>query len=67
MAIMMTGEVALPADRAKIWAMPNDAEVLEARIPGRQSLDKTSPLAAAFKGAIELCEVAPASPAPTQS
>ena len=67
MAMTMTGEVTLPADRSKVWAMLNDPAVLKACIPGCQSLDKTSdtsfaavarikigPVGATFKGKVQL-------------
>jgi uncharacterized protein len=72
MAMTMTGEATLPADRPKIWAMLNDPEVLKACIPGCQSLEKTSdtgfaavvkvkigPVAANFKGKVELSDLVP--------
>ena len=42
MAMTMQGEVALPADRATVWAALNDPEVLKAAIPGCQELEKVS-------------------------
>lgn len=70
MAMTMSGEVTLPADRPKVWAMLNDAEVLKACIPGCQSLDKTSdtsfsavakikigPVGATFKGNVQLSDI----------
>jgi carbon monoxide dehydrogenase subunit G len=36
MAMTMQGEVALPADRATVWAALNNPEVLKAAIPGCQ-------------------------------
>jgi uncharacterized protein len=73
MAMTMTGEATLPADRPKVWAMLNDPEVLKACIPGCQSLEKTSdggfaavvkvkigPVAATFKGKVELSDLMPA-------
>jgi uncharacterized protein len=72
MAMTMTGEATLPADRAKVWAMLNDPEVLKACIPGCQSLEKTSdtsfaavakvkigPVSATFKGAVQLSNLDP--------
>jgi carbon monoxide dehydrogenase subunit G (CoxG) len=69
MAMTMTGEVTLPAERAQVWAMLNDPVVLKACIPGCQSLDKTSdssfsavakikigPVGASFKGKVQLSE-----------
>src|SRR3984885_14695862 len=40
MAMTMTGEVTLPAERPKVWALLNDPEVLKSAIPGCQSLEK---------------------------
>ena len=34
MAMTMTGEVTLPAERPKVWALLNDPETLKAAIPG---------------------------------
>jgi uncharacterized protein len=72
MAMTMTGEATLPADRAKVWALLNDPEVLKACIPGCQSLEKTSdtsfaavakikigPVSATFKGAVQLSDLDP--------
>jgi carbon monoxide dehydrogenase subunit G len=72
MAMTMTGEATLPADRAKVWSMLNDPEVLKACIPGCQSLEKTSdtsfaavakvkigPVSATFKGAVQLTDLDP--------
>ncbi len=72
MAMTMTGEVMLAADRFKIWAMLNDPVVLQACIPGCQSLEKTSdttfaavakikigPVGASFKGKVQLSEIDP--------
>ena len=42
MAMNMTGEVNLPADRSTVWAKLNDPEVLKACIPGCQELVKES-------------------------
>ena len=41
MAMTMTGEVTLPAERPKVWALLNDPETLKSAIPGCQSLEKT--------------------------
>ena len=70
MAMTMTGEVTLPADRPKVWAMLNDPTVLKTCIPGCQSLDKTSdtsfaavakikigPVSATFKGKVQLSDI----------
>ena len=72
MAMTMSGEVALPFDRQKVWAGLNDAEILKACIPGCQSLDKTSdtsfaavakvkigPVGATFKGNVDLTDIDP--------
>jgi hypothetical protein len=72
MAMTMTGEVTLPADRPRVWAMLNDPEVLKAAIPGCQSLEKTSdasfaavvkikigPVGASFKGKVQLADIDP--------
>lgn len=72
MAMTMSGEVALAADRSRVWAMLNDPEVLKKCIPGCQSLEKTSdtgfaavakvkigPVGATFKGKVELSDIAP--------
>jgi uncharacterized protein len=42
MAMNMTGEVQLPANRATVWAMLNEPAVLKSCIPGCESLDKDS-------------------------
>lgn len=72
MAVTMTGEVVLPADRATVWARLNDAETLKAAIPGCESLDKLSdtemqavakikigPVSARFKGKVNLTDLDP--------
>ena len=72
MAMTMTGEVTLPADRAKVWSLLNDPEVLKSAIPGCQSLEKTGengfaavvkmkigPVSATFKGKVELSDIVP--------
>jgi hypothetical protein len=41
MAMTMTGEVALPANRETVWAKLNDPAVLKACIPGCETLDKS--------------------------
>jgi len=68
----MKGEVALPADRATVWAKLNDPEVLKQCIPGCQELEKTAdnafkaiakikvgPVSATFKGNVELSDIDP--------
>ncbi len=42
MAMVMTGEVQLPASREIVYAKLNDAEVLKACIPGCEELNKIS-------------------------
>lgn len=72
MAVTMTGEVVLPADRATVWARLNDAETLKASIPGCESLEKLSdtemqavakikigPVSARFKGKVNLTDLDP--------
>lgn len=70
MAIVMQGEVVLPADRATVWAKLNDPDVLRRCIAGVQSMEQTSPttfaaavkmkigpVSATFKGAVELSNI----------
>jgi len=72
MAMTMTGEAVLPADRNRVWGMLNDPPVLKSCIPGCQSLTKTSdtsfaavvkvkigPVSATFKGAVQLTDLDP--------
>ena len=72
MAMTMTGDVSLPAERPKVWALLNDPEVLKACIPGCESLEKTGdngfaavvktkigPVSATFKGKVELTDITP--------
>ena len=72
MAMTMTGQVTLPAERAKVWAALNDPEVLKRSIPGCQDLAKVSdtefhataklavgPVKATFKGRVLLTDVDP--------
>jgi uncharacterized protein len=72
MAMTMTGEVTLPAERPKVWALLNDPEVLKFAIPGCLSLEKTGengfvavvktkigPVSATFKGKVELSDIVP--------
>jgi carbon monoxide dehydrogenase subunit G len=72
MAMTMTGEVTLPAERPKVWALLNDPETLKSAIPGCQSLEKTAengfaavvkmkigPVSATFKGKVELSDIVP--------
>ncbi len=72
MAMKMSGEVALPADRQTVWNKLNDPEVLKACIPGCQTLEKSGengfaalvklkvgPVSATFKGNVELTDLDP--------
>ena len=72
MAMTMTGEVSLPADRATVWAALNDAEILKRSIPGCQELAKVGdteftatakvsvgPVKATFKGKVNLSDIDP--------
>ncbi|HYF53027.1 MAG TPA: carbon monoxide dehydrogenase subunit G [Salinarimonas sp.] len=72
MAMTMTGEVTLPADRDAVWAALNAPEVLKSCIPGCQELTKVSdtefeavakvavgPVKATFKGKILLQDLDP--------
>ncbi|GGG27838.1 SRPBCC family protein [Chelatococcus composti] len=70
MAMTMTGENILPADRATVWAKLNDPEVLKACIPGCEELERTQdngfravakvkvgPVKATFKGKVVLSDI----------
>ena len=70
MAMTMTGEFVLPADKATVWARLNDAATLQASIPGCESLDKLSdtdfkavvkvkigPVSARFNGKVHLTDI----------
>ena len=72
MAMTMTGEVDLPASREVVWQKLNDPAVLQACIPGCQSLEKTEdggfqavakvkvgPVSATFKGKVALLDLDP--------
>ncbi len=72
MAMTMTGEVTLPAERDAVWAALNDPDVLKTCIPGCQELTKVSdtefeavakvsvgPVKATFKGRISLQDIDP--------
>ncbi len=72
MAMTMSGEVTLPADRETVWAKLNDAEVLKACIPGCETLTKSDdthmaavvkvklgPVKATFRGKVELQDLDP--------
>ena len=78
MAMTMTGEATLPADRPEVWTLLNDPAVLKACIPGCQSLERTGengfaavvktkigPVAATFKGKVELPTSSPRSATPS--
>ena len=65
MAVTMSGEFVLPADKATVWARLNDADTLRISIPGCESLEKLSatelqaavkvkigPVSARFKGKV---------------
>jgi carbon monoxide dehydrogenase subunit G len=72
MAMMMTGEVQLPASRESVWAKLNDAATLKTCIPGCEELTKLSdsemtavattkigPVKARFKGKVHLTDLNP--------
>jgi hypothetical protein len=72
MAMTMTGEVTLPADRETVWFKLNDPDTLKACIPGCQSLErsgesgfaavakiKVGPVSATFKGSVDLLDLDP--------
>ena len=72
MAMVMDGQVQLPAAREVVWAKLNDPEVLKNCIPGCESLEKLSdtefqavavnkvgPVKARFKGKIRLTDLDP--------
>ena len=72
MAMTMTGDVTLPAERERVWAALNDPEVLKACIPGCQDLTKqgetafeatakiaVGPVKATFKGKVTLSDIDP--------
>ena len=72
MAMTMTGEVQLPANREMVWAKLNDPTVLKACVPGCEQLDKTSdtefqaiasikvgPVKARWKGKVRLSDLDP--------
>ena len=72
MAVTMSGEFVLPADKATVWAKLNDADTLKASIPGCESLDKLSdtefqavvrvkmgPVSARFNGKVHLTDIQP--------
>ena len=70
MAVTMTGEITLPADRLTVWTKLNDPEVLKRCIAGVQSMEQTGdttfaasikmkigPVSATFKGNVELSNI----------
>jgi len=72
MAMTMTGEVQLPADRQTVWTKLNDPAVLKTCIPGCEQLDKNSdtefqavatlkvgPVKARWKGKVRLSDLDP--------
>lgn len=72
MAMKMSGEYTLPADRQTVWEALNDPDVLSACIPGCESFEKVSdtefhatavskigPVKAKFKGEVTLSEIDP--------
>src|SRR2546430_15281103 len=72
MAMVMDGEVQLPAAREVVWAKLNDPGVLKVCIPGCESLEKLSdtefqavavtkigPVKARFKGKVRLSDLDP--------
>ncbi len=72
MAMVMNGEVQLPAPRELVWAKLNDTDALKASIPGCETLEKLSdtefqavatnkvgPVKARFKGKVRLSDLDP--------
>jgi carbon monoxide dehydrogenase subunit G len=72
MAMTMRGDVELPASRETVWKALNDPAILKACIPGCESLEKlddntmqatarikAGPVAATFKGKINLLDLDP--------
>jgi carbon monoxide dehydrogenase subunit G len=70
MAMTMTGEVQLPANREAVWAKLNDPAVLKSCIPGCEQLDmlsdsefqatatiKIGPVKARWKGKVRLSDL----------
>src|SRR5580658_9206668 len=68
----MTGERRIPAPREKVWTALNDPAVLQAAIPGCESLEKLSdtemqaaasvrigPISAKFTGRVHLSDLDP--------
>lgn len=72
MALNMSGDVLLPADKATVWAKLNDPAVLQTSIPGCESLEvigenqfqavakvKIGPVSTRFKGTVTLTDLDP--------
>ncbi len=72
MAMTMTGDYVLPADRQTVWNALNDPEILKACIPGCESFErvgdnqyaavalaKVGPVRARFKGQVALSDLDP--------
>ena len=72
MAMTMSGEVQLAANRDRVWAMLNDPVVLKSCIPGCEQLDKNAenefqavatikvgPVKARWKGKVRLSDLDP--------
>lgn len=72
MSMDITGEYRVPAPRQRVWEALNDPAVLQASIPGCQSLEKVSdtefnaivtsrvgPISATFRGGVTLSELDP--------
>lgn len=72
MAMNMSGEIQLAAERSVVWSMLNDPEVLKQCIPGCETLEKVSdtelqavatnrvgPVKARFKGKVRLSDIDP--------
>lgn len=70
MALTMTGQVDLDADRVRVWDALNDPEILRKCIPGCQELEKADdrrfnaktkvaigPIKATFSGSVELSDI----------
>lgn len=70
MAMRMTGEVILPANRVRVWLALNDPDLLKSCVPGCESFERTGentfkalvvvkigPVKTKFKGNVELQDV----------
>ena len=70
MAVTMTGEIMLPADRMTVWTKLNDPDVLRRCISGVQAMERTGdntfaasikmkigPVSATFKGNVGLSDI----------